>query len=312
MQIDNPFQMNDWGIRKLLAVIAGVQLIMLALIGLQALGINVPVLRQVAGFIYLTIVPGVLLLRILRLHNLGAIESLLYTVGLSIAFQIFLGLLTNTLLPYVGISAPLSLTSLTTAITVAVVILCVLCYLRDKGFSSSTTLDIGETLSPASLFLILLIALTVLGTFLVTLYMNSLLLLLVVALIALIPGLVLFNKFIPVRLYPLAIFSIGIALLFHRSLISPYLVGWDIHIEYYVAKLTEANAYWDPKLAYSVGNSLLSLTILPLTYSRFLAVELTWVFKVVYPLLFSVLPLGLYRLFRQWHDEKIAFLSVFF
>jgi len=312
MYIDNPLQMNDWGIRRFLVAVAVIQLLMLALIELQLLNINVPVLREITGFIYLTIVPGALMLRIMRLHRLGAVEGLLYTVGLSVAFQMFLGLLVNAALPHIGVATPLSLASLTVATAVAVVLLSIFCYIRDRHYTGTVKLDIGEVVTPPALFLLLLIPLTILGALMVNHYLNSFILWVVVLLIAVVPVLVVFNKFIPARLYPLAVFTIGIALLYHRSLISPYLVGWDIHTEYYVAKFIEAGAYWNPRLAYSVGNSLLSLTILPQTYAQFLAMEMTGVFKVAYPLLFSIVPLGLYRLFRQWHDEKTSFLSVFF
>jgi uncharacterized membrane protein len=40
--------------------------------------------------------------------------------------------------------------------------------------------------------------------------------------------------------------------------------------------------------------------------------ELTWVFKIVYPIIFSLVPVGLYQVFQKHTDGKIALLSVFF
>ena len=92
MQLNNPLQMNDWGINKFLKVVVAIQLAMWAVIGLNAVGLQIPIIRQLIGFIYLSFVPGILILRILKLHKLGNIETLLYTVGLSIATLMFTGL----------------------------------------------------------------------------------------------------------------------------------------------------------------------------------------------------------------------------
>ena len=96
MQINNPLQMNDWEIKKFLTVVLAIQLAMWGVIGLDYIGLQIPILRQLIGFIYLTFVPGIIILRILKLHKLGNIETLLYTVGLSIATLMFTGLLMNT------------------------------------------------------------------------------------------------------------------------------------------------------------------------------------------------------------------------
>ena len=73
--------MNDWGIRKFLKVVLAIHLAFCGAIGLDIVGLQIPILRQLIGFIYLTFIPGVIILRILKLHKLGSIETLLYSVG---------------------------------------------------------------------------------------------------------------------------------------------------------------------------------------------------------------------------------------
>jgi uncharacterized membrane protein len=90
-----------------------------------------------------------------------------------------------------------------------------------------------------------------------------------------------------------------------------YIVGWDVHGEYHIAKLVENSAHWNPTIPNN-ANAMLSTVILPVVYSKLLNMELTWVFKIVFPFLFSLVPLGLYEVFRRQTNEKIAFLSVFF
>lgn len=57
---------------------------MLGLAGLATLGFDITMLRQIVGFIYLTFIPGFLILRVLKLNRLGIIDTLLHSVGLSV------------------------------------------------------------------------------------------------------------------------------------------------------------------------------------------------------------------------------------
>lgn len=77
---------SDWDIKKCLWLSLAISLAALGLVGLAAVGFDMPILRQIVGFVFLTFVPGILILRILKSHNIGLIESLLYSVGLSLAF----------------------------------------------------------------------------------------------------------------------------------------------------------------------------------------------------------------------------------
>ena len=311
MQINNPFQMNDWEIRKFLKVVLAVQLTMWVVISLDAIGLQIPIIRQLIGFIYLTFVPGVVILRVLKLHKLSTIETLLYTVGLSIATLMFTGLFMNTFYPSFGISAPISLTPLIITISILVVILCILSYMRDKDFSDPSFIDIGDALSPPALFLCLIPFLAIFGTYLVNFYENDIILMFLIVIIALIAILIGFDKFIPKNLYPLAVFIIAISLLFHNSLISMYIWGCDINCELYLANLVKMNSMWDSTIP-EIVNAMLSIVMLAPIYSIITNMHIAWVFKIIYPLLFSLVPLGLYRVFQKQTNDKIAFLSCFF
>ena len=114
---------------------------LLGLVGLGAAGIEVPFIRQVVGFVYLTFIPGIVILRLLRIHGQSTIVTLLYAVGLSIAFLMFLGLLINFALPLVGISEPLSCLPLVITTSVIVLALCALSYWRDRDFSAPAPVE---------------------------------------------------------------------------------------------------------------------------------------------------------------------------
>jgi len=311
MQINNPLQMNDWEIKKFLKVVLAIQLAVWGVIGLDAIGLQIPILRQLISFIYLTFIPGILILRILKLHKLGNIETLLYSVGLSIATLMFTGLFINTVYPFFGISRTISTTPLIITISAVVLILCILSYIRDSGFSDPSFIDVENILSPPALFLCLIPFLAIFGTYFMNFHQNNIIQMFLIIIIALIAVLIGFDKFIPKNLYPFAVFVIAISLLYHASLISMYIWGWDIHHEYYLSNLVMGNSCWDPTIP-AMCNAMLSIVMLAPIFSNICDMSLTWVFKIIYPLLFSLVPLGLYRVFQKQTTDKIAFLSCFF
>ena len=311
---------NDWKIGACLTLSGSLLLAVWGLIGLGALGLDIPVLRQIVVFIFLSFVPGLLLLRILRIHNVHIIESLLYSVGLSLAFVMATGVVANFALPPLGISRPIALLPLLLIITLALLLLCLLAYIRDKDFRPSSQSD-SQTLEPGGqsfwaklspyLLAILLPLLAILGANLVNAYYNDTLIFALIFVIAIIIGLVAFNKFIPPSVYPFMIFMMALALLYQTTFISNYLVGSDIHFEYYFAKLVVGSGYWDATIHNAV-TACLSITMLAPVYWLLLNMDAVWLFKIIYPFLFCLVPLALYRIYRLQFGPRHAFFAAFF
>jgi len=303
---------NDWEIKNCLRLSLAILLAILGLIGLATLGFDIPGLRQIVGFIFLTFVPGTLILRILRVHNIGIVESLVYSVGLSLAFVMFFGALINFGLPFIGISSPISLLPVTTSLAVFTIILMAVAYMRDRDFTRQQKTEPREKLYlPSVLFLILLLLLTILSVALIDAYQNNILLLTCIIAIAGVVGLAAFGKLFKPRVYPLAMFIIGLCLLYQTTLMSPHLVGTDIHTEYYFYRLVADSGFWDASIPSTV-NSCLSITILAPVYSLLLNIDGIWMFKAVYPLFFALAPLVLFHVFSQQMSQKKAFLAAFF
>jgi uncharacterized membrane protein len=222
----------------------------------------------------------------------------------------FTGALINFLYPLIGISKPISEIPLLTTITAIILFLCLIYYLRNKSNSHSFNIDIEEIFSPLSLLLLLFPFLAILGVHLLNVHGNNMILLIQLAIISLIPILVAFDKF-PKEVYPVAIWVIALSLLLQNSLPSMYVRLTDNFFEYSVANLVMKNGLWDPTIA-SPLNAMLGVTILLPIFSEICEMSLTWVFKIIVPLLFSFVPLGLYHVFRKQTTVKIAFLSCFF
>jgi uncharacterized membrane protein len=303
---------NDWEIKQSLILSLAILLAWLGLLGLASSGFDVPGLRQIVGFIFLTFIPGILIIRILRIHKIGLIESLAYSVGLSLAFIMFSMAAINFILPLVGISRPISLLPVTATLAALTLILMAIAYVRDRGFTPKDEAKPSEKIYlSAVLFLILLLLLTVLGVALIDAYQNNILLLICLIAVAGIVGLAAFGKFIRPNIYPLAIFIIGLCLLYQTTLMSPYLIGSDIYTEYHFYQLVASSGFWNASIPSTV-NSCLSITMLAPVYSLLLNIDGVWVFKAIYPLLFALVPLILFHIFSQQMSRKKAFIAAFF
>jgi len=278
-----------------------------------AIFLNIPFLRQTFGFLFLTFLPGLLILQILKLNEIEFTEKCVLAVGMSVSFLMFSGLILNIVSPYLGYTKPISTLPLTISISVAMLILSTILY-KKNNFNFSIEINnkyINKFLSPI-LLVALIPLLGVIGALAVRFYENSIFSLLLMVVIALTVALIGFDLFIPSKLYPLAIFMIAIALILNRTLLSPYPFGSDIHYEYYFYKIVEMNAYWDPTTFPSNCNSMLSTVMLPTIYSILLKMDGVWVYKTVYPFIFSMVPIGIYQILKKQIAEKDAFMSVFF
>ena len=311
MQVRNPITLNDWKLRNYFIVILGLHLGLLFVQLLESTNIHIPFLQAILGFAFFSFIPGIIVLRIMRVHDLSTVETLLYAVGLSIAILMVTGLFMSVLYPIFGISRPMSpdLTLMTLSVTTPILLL--LSLVRDKKSPEPDYINTETFLSRPAFLLYLVPLLTVIGTYFVNQYHSNGILMLVIALIAVIPILIGFDRVIPETLYPLAILSISISLLLHTSLISPYIWGYDIHYETFLANLVIDNAFWDFTSPGNV-NAMLSVVLLAPMYSYITGLDLTWVFKLVYPIIFALVPLGLYHVFRRQVGAKSAFLACFF
>ena len=137
IKMDNSSITVNLGTKSFLKIVLALQLAVLGAIGLDYIGLQIPILRQAICFIYLSFIPGTLILRILKLNKLSAIETILYSVGLSLSLLMFTGALINALYPLIGISRPISEIPLVVTISILVLFLCFVCYMRDKDYSTS-------------------------------------------------------------------------------------------------------------------------------------------------------------------------------
>jgi uncharacterized membrane protein len=280
--------------------------------------LNIPIFRDIIVFIYLSFIPGFALLKLLKLKETSFLDTILFSAGLSIAFLMFMGWLVNELYVILGLSQPLSTIPLTIAISAATLIIFFIEYRRDLSETSKLSINLGvepKNVFPLSIILVLLPILSALGV----LYLNVSFILLSCSIIAILCVMSIGSKrLVPENLFPFLIFSISISLMCLVILTSKYIVGWDANLEYYVFRLTQINGHWgflnaniNPLIALNF-NSMLSITLLPAIYSAMMNANGEIVFKILYPFIFSLIPLALYRIFEKQFGKLIGLLSTLF
>jgi len=105
---------------------------------------------------------------------------------------------------------------------------------------------------------------------------------------------------------PALLFSISISAVWSYSLRSGYLFGWDIQQEFEVFSATQQSGVW------AIGHhtpydAMLSLTVLPSVLANVASINSLAVFKVLFPVIFSLVPVVLYYAYRLLTREWIAF-----
>lgn len=275
--------------------------------------------KQIVGFLYLTFVPGMIFLNLLETYELDLVKSILFSVGLSIAFLMFIGFLANDLYFSLGILDPLHPKYLMTTIFLVLILLCLVAFFKSK-ISTTTFYRKSVPNNVAwSMPSVCLPLLSVLGALLVNSSKNNSILLFMIFFISIfVFASAFFGKSRFSELYSIIIYMIGLSVLLEFNLMTDYIFGWDQPAEYYCFKFTKINSHWNPRgtsladLDVSKNLDMLSVTILPVVYSQMLNLEGTWVFKIVYPILSSFVALALYSLYGIKTEKNAAFLATFF
>jgi uncharacterized membrane protein len=279
---------------------------------------DIPVARQIVGLVYFTFIPGFIVVKLLRMNEIDRLETILFSIGFSLAFLMIIGLVINAFGLAFGLMEPLSLIPLMVVLNTIILIGAIFAYLRKENVKLFG--DEGLKLPPIAALIVSLPIFGIIGAMWVSIHENNLILLAMTMAIALVFVIgVVSKKIFPSKAYSLAVIAIALFLLYQSSFISHYLVnfGSDIANEFFLSKFTQNHAFWNSAAIFP-GNegygryySMLSVGILPAVYSTLLNLDMAWVFKMLYPLIFSLVPLGLYQLWQSMLGKKRAFIAAF-
>ncbi len=295
--------------RRAIAVSMGSLLVAFwASVGTTSLGIELPLLRELFGIVLLTFAPGFLLLLFVdhRLDRLG--EVVLYVVGFSLVFLACVSVVMSLLYPVFGIAEPLSFLPLTLTISGTVLGLTVLSYLGDQTIRLRVP-SLAPRDAKIAAFLCCLPLLTALAAHRMNAVGSNRLMYVLLVLVA---DVVLVSiRAVPPKLYPLAVFTVAAAIFLHRNLITNMVVGSDIQVNYFFVELVIANGIWEPMTA-GVFSSIPVVGTVPAVYSVVTGIGTAFVFKLLYTLLFALVPVGTYYAFKDTFGANAALVGAYF
>ena len=94
------------------------------------------------------------------------------------------------------------------------------------------------------------------------------------------------------------------------SLTSFNILGRDVHQEFYVFQLTLSNFHWNINDFYNPYNACLSISILPTIYYVLTNLNPEYIFKLLFALLGSILPLMVFTVAKKYLDIQICLLCI--
>jgi uncharacterized membrane protein len=251
--------------------------------------LDIPFLRQILGFLFITLLPGLLIVQVLKINKLEVTEKVVLLVGLSISFLMFFGLFINSLSLIIGYKTPLATIPLLISFNIAFVALAIIEYKINEDVLYSIP-DLNLTVSE-KLFLIIPIffpVLSIFGMHMMNTTNNNIILMLLIFLISsYVTFVCFFNQKFPERLYPVVIFLISISLLLLLSLRSNHIIGVDTHMEYYFFQTTLNRLHWSV-FGHSTLDACLSISLLPTIYKSILNINSEFLFKILYSMMYSI------------------------
>jgi uncharacterized membrane protein len=261
-------------------------------------GIDVVLLRTVFAVVFFTFVPGLFVLLQFDYHEDRLTTTVCYAFGLSLFLVMFVGGAASLLLPSLRVPQPLSLNWLLGTWFVLSGILA-------WTSSRSLTLRVPEErfTDLRTLFFLLFLPTSVLGTIHYELTGNNFVLIGLLTTIAAIP-IVVTVRSRETWYLPLAVWSIALALLFHGIGLGSYTITQPL------PQVTMEHLQWIPNHSDGLGSLLANGVLFPVyAVASGLPIAVEW--SIVNTFLVSFLPLTLYESFRRHISPKEAFLSAF-
>lgn len=244
---------------------------------------------------FLLTVPGVLVLKALALRPQRMSSHLVYAVGASIAAMLAVILAVRALAPVLHLAHPLATEPMLLGIDALMLLLAAIAAARGVPLGLSLPRRV-----PNGAWLLGLPLLTAAGT--EVLENRSTSWLVIVGLCA--SGVALLWSFFQTRkgredLVLMVLYCCALSMMWSFSLRSKGLYGFDVQQEYAAFRATAQTLSWNP-VAGSSYQAMLSITALPTALWQLTGLSGEDSYKILFPALFSLYPVGIFVLSRRW------------
>jgi len=259
-------------------------------------------------------VPGVILVSSLLKNSFDFFERLSLAVISSILYAICFGLIFSLSVPKFA-NLSLSSDSLTNSYLIINIMISFITVMKtvlfnvDEFVNGLKISQVFRVFAPLSILFLAISGALVLNSG----GQNSITLLMLFSIALLIPILFILKDRENTNLYPFIIYFLSLSLLLMYSLRSNYLIGWDIHQEFRVFQITQSIGKWSTENYASAYNATLSISLLPVLISTITKIPDLYVYKIVFPILFSFTPIFIYLFSKKYLNNFNSFMSsVFF
>jgi uncharacterized membrane protein len=255
----------------------------------------------------LLIVPGVILLRALRMDGEAVAMNPVYVPAASMIVLLVSGLAVDFLGPIGGISAPLRAAPL----LISLLIVCAALLAGSRNAPAETAIPWGSVSQPVRVaWPLLMPLLSAAGALRLnsgnTAHVAEFAVLVVIG--ALIAAFLLAPR-CDNSLLVMIIFATALAMMWSFSLRGDLVYGFDISSEYYSLNQTVTTGVWHVSHPNDAYGAMLSLTVLPAQLHALSGVPALLVFKVVYPVIGAFFPVAVFGLAHRALGGRWAFMA---
>lgn len=255
----------------------------------------------------LFIVPGTILLRVLRVPGKTIAGNPVYLPAASILVLLFSGLAIDLIGPRVGIAAPLRVAP----VLITLEVVCVTLLACSLSAPPETEIPWSLPSRPVRMAWPLLIPLlSAAGALRLNSGHSALVADIAIVAVLIAPiAIFLFAAWFDDGLLVLGIFAIGLAMMWSFSLRGNLVYGFDISNEYYSLEQTVTSGIWHVNHANDAYGAMLSLTVLPAELHAVSGIPALLIFKVVYPVIGALFPVAVFNLARRLLGGRWAFMA---
>ncbi|TAJ43692.1 DUF2206 domain-containing protein [Methanofollis fontis] len=276
--------------------------------------LDIPYIRFIFGFCFLTILPGFLILPIIDIQRINFLEKCLLIVGISIGFILFYGLAINIILMSMGYMLPLSTNSILITFDILYIIL-ILLGSKNQYYKVNTCsfLQFSPIEKSILIFLFVIPTAIFISVCILNVQENNVPLL---GSLLLVPVYLLFltvhRDRVNSNIFPFSLLVLSFSLLSLFMLRYQFIWGVDIQREYGLFFLTTYDNLCWTYLGGNLGTAL-SITLLPtVIYSICQIDHVELLFKFIYVFVCSFSPVAIYYTIKRYFDPFLAFCATLY
>ena len=109
--------------------------------------------------------------------------------------------------------------------------------------------------------------------------------------------------------YPLTIYCISLALILQITLLSRFLNGSDVVLEYWVHAKVLQDGFWNTAIP-NIYFASLGISILSPIYSLILGIDGAFIFKIIFPIIYAIAPVVLFYIYKKFLNSQYSFIAV--